>query len=74
MCDGLGAVLSLLHIAPYFDGGTLSLDGGAAAVGDPITAHLEMQNLKITKSPVFAQLLRARLDAGHAFDLHRPGL
>ena len=55
---GLGAVLSLLHIAPYFDGGTLSLNGGAVAVGEPITAHLEMQNLKITKSPLFAQLLR----------------
>jgi hypothetical protein len=55
---GVGAVLSLLHVAPYFDGGTLTLEGDEVAVGDPVTAHLVMKNLKITKSPVFAQLLR----------------
>ena len=57
--DGVGAVLSLLHVAPYFDGGTLTLDGREAAADGPLTAKLVMRDLKITKSPVFAQLLRA---------------
>jgi hypothetical protein len=57
--DGVGAVLSLLHLAPYFDGGTLTLDGREAAAGGPLTAELVMRDLKITKAPVFAQLLRA---------------
>jgi len=56
--DGLGAVLGLLHITPAFDGGTLTLEGGEPAAGDPVSAKLVVQNLKITKSPVFAQLLR----------------
>ena len=57
--DGVGAVLSLLHLAPYFEGGALTLDGREAAAGGPLTAQLEMRDLKITKAPVFAQLLRA---------------
>ncbi|MCK5377734.1 MAG: AsmA-like C-terminal domain-containing protein, partial [Acidobacteria bacterium] len=57
--DGVGAVMGMLHVGPYFDGGTLTLVGDESAASGQFTTQLEMRDLKITKAPAFAQLLRA---------------
>ncbi len=56
--DGLGAVMSMFHLAEYFDGGTMTLNGNEAADGQ-LSGPLEMRDLKFNEAPIFAQLLRA---------------